>query len=530
MKILLTNPIKIIQGTPTSFGLIQPIHLMYLASYLERQGHIVKIFDTVVEKSVKKYIRTLNIFKPDVVGIGAVSNTIYSAWDTAELVKKHTNATVVMGGDHVSFLPGETFFCCPFVDYVVRGEGEITFADLLDYLQGKKELEKIRGISYRKEGKVFHNPNRPCIENLDELPRPAWHLVDMYKYVQMVGKSGLFVSSRGCSRGCSFCISCRKLGLNWRPRSAESVVEEMMLLAETYPNLDNLVAIDDNFMEEIERVEKICDLLIKNNFNKPWICQGRADTILEGGERLTRKMKKAGCLAIQIGIESPFKDRLKAVNKGINKNDALKAIKIVQSADIFVRGTFLFGFEYETKEKMWQTLKFAMGTGVETVQLAIITPFVGSPFFEKMKHKLNTHDWRRFTVAHQLINYENDLDAEKELNRIFLRFNLRPKFLKLARQLKVKQFWTIGTLFYAFVKSIIGNKNDYLIDSYWNKWMNISEVYWQNYILKNDLTFEKNWYFDEPKIECLEDMQYHKILEATKQNSYIENIPQLMNV
>ena len=305
MKILLMNPLKVMVPDPSLFGLIQPIHLMYVASYLEKEGHEVKIFDTVIEKSKRKFLRTLEIFNPDIVGIGCISPTIYSAWNTAEIIKKHSDAKVVLGGDHVTFLPGESFYCCPYVDYIVRGEGEITTADLVKHLEKNKKLSTVKGISYRKNNRIVHNPPRPWIKNLDKLPYPAWHLVDMYKYVQMVGKTGLFVSSRGCNRGCSFCISCRKLGLDWRGRSAKSVFNEMVELSSRYPRLDNLASIDDNFMWDIKRVEKICDMLIKNKFEMPWICQGRADTIVKGGRKLANKMAKAGCMAIQIGVESP---------------------------------------------------------------------------------------------------------------------------------------------------------------------------------------------------------------------------------
>lgn len=502
MKVLLTNPIKVMVADPALFGNIQPIQLMYVAAYLEKQGHEVKIFDTVIEKSVKKFIKILKKFNPDVVGIGAVSPTIYSAWDTAELVKKYSDAKVVMGGDHVTFLPGETLYCCPYVDYIVRGEGEYTTADLLRSIEGKKKIEKVKGVSYRKGNKIVHNPPRPWIKNLDKLPHPAWHLVDMYKYIQMVGRSGLFVSSRGCTQGCSFCVSSRKLGLKWRSRSAKSVANEMMELASKYPKLDNLVSIDDNFMMEMDRVEKICDILIKNKFSKPWICQGRADTIVEGRERLLNKMKKAGCFVIQIGVESPFKDRLKAISKGIVESQAIKAVKLARDAGLAVRATYLFGFEDETIEKMRSTFDFAKNVAKsEAVQFAILTAFPGTPYFEKVKHKLITHDWRYFTVSHQFLNY--DFDVEKELSRLYLKYHLRPSFLSKAKKMNINQFNSIMSFINPLIKSILGKKGNFLFDFGSNKWLEIDEIYWQEYILKKNLIFEETWEHTKPRIENL---------------------------
>lgn len=526
MKVLLTNPVKVMPADPALFGTIQPIHLMYVASSLEKAGHEVKIFDTVIEKSKRNFIRTLRKFKPDIVGIGAVSATIYSAWDTAELVKKHTDATVIMGGDHVTFLPGETLNCCQYVDYIVRGEGEITTVELLQHIEGNISVEGVKGVSYKENGKIVHNPPRPWIKNLDELPYPAWHLVDMYKYVQMVGRSGLFASSRGCNRGCSFCVSSRKLGLKWRARSAESVVGEMITLVTKYPKLDNLVSIDDNFMWDVERVEKICDLLIEKNFKMPWICQGRADTIVNGGKELTEKMKKAGCMAIQIGVESPDKKRLEAISKGINKSQALDAVRIVKSAGIAVRATFLFGFEDETKEKMRQTFDFAKNVvDAEAVQFTIMTPFPGAPYFEKIKHKINTHDWRKFTVSHQTLKY--DFDVEKEMSRLYLKYHIRPKFLKTARDMNINQFTTIMSLISPMVKSVLGTRGNYLYDFTDNKWVKKDQEYWEKHILKTDLTFERTWYHDEPRIEYLDDIQDQSI-DDSEQNLFTEKIPQTM--
>jgi radical SAM superfamily enzyme YgiQ (UPF0313 family) len=500
MKVLLANPINVMPPDPALFGLSQPIHLMYIASYLESKGHDVKIFDTVIDKSVKRFVDSIKKFNPDLVGIGAISPTIYSAWDTAELVKKHTDAKIVMGGDHVTFLPGETLQCCPYVDFVARGEGEITTVELLRYLNGKKKLKEIKGISYKNNNKIIHNPPRPWIKNLDELPYPAWHLVDMYKYIQIVGRAALLVSSRGCSRGCSFCISSRKLGLAWRSRSAESVVNEMIELAGRYPKLDTIVSIDDNFMWDTKRVQEICDLLIKKKFDMPWICQGRSDTIVEGGKNLVDKMAKAGCMAIQIGVESPFKDRLEAVNKGVEKNQSVQAVNLVKNAGIAVRATFLFGFEGETPQKMYQTYEFAKNViNSQAVQFTILTAFPGSPYFEEVKHKLITHDWRRFTVSHQFLNY--DFDVEKEMSKLYIKYHLRPRLLKEAREMNINQFTTMTSLITPMIKSILGIKGNYLYDFTPTKWLKPDEEYWQKYILKTNLIFEETWEHESPKIE-----------------------------
>lgn len=499
MKILLTNPVRVMKETPTLFGAFQPLGLMYIASCLEKEGHEVKIIDTVVDKSVKKWINILKNFDPDLVGIAGVVSTIYSAWDTAELVKKHSNAKVVMGGDHVTFLPGETLSCCPYVDYVIRGEGEITTVELTEHLAGKRKINAIKGLSYRKDDNIIHNPPRPWIKDLDKLPYPAWHLVDMYKYTSIIGYAATFISSRGCPQGCSFCSTSRKCGLLYRPRTAESVVKEMNELWTRYPKLDKIVSIDDNLMWNVKRVEEICDLLIKQGSDRQWICQGRADTVVRGGARLLDKMKKAGCFAIQIGVESPSENRLKAINKGITKNKSIEAVKLTEAAGIQVRATFVFGFPDETKEEIKKTIRFAKEIKASYAQFMILTACPGSPFFEETKHNLASHDWRRFTGQHYL--FEHSYDIEKELNKAYLKFNVTLDYLKLSREIKIKKRFMADMLFYPIVKAMIGSHGDPLYDFDSNKWLDIDEEYWQNFIIKHDLTFETTWYHDKPIIE-----------------------------
>jgi anaerobic magnesium-protoporphyrin IX monomethyl ester cyclase len=499
MKILLSNPINVMEETPTLFGKNQPAGLMYIASCLEKEGHEVEIIDTTVENSYKKYLKRLKKFNPDAVGISCITATIFSAWDTAELVKKNTNAKVFLGGDHVTFLPGESLYCCEYVDYVIRGEGEITTVELIKNLKDDKKIKEIKGLSYREGKRIIHNPPREWISNLDSIPYPAWHLVDMYKYTSIVGKSATVFSSRGCPRGCIFCISSRKCGLKWRSRTAQDVILEMREIMERYPKLDNIILLDDNFMWDLKRVKKFCDILIKNNDNIEWYCQGRADTIIKGGLKLLKMMKKAGCRGIQIGVETPNKNHLIEINKGIEETEGADAVKLVQKAGILVRATYIFGFENETREEIEETYNFMKELDTMFIQVGIITPFPGTPLFERWKSKIKTHDWRKFTITHQLMDSEFDL--EREISKVFLKYVLRPSYLLRTRKYKLNNSWTIKTIFYPLMKIITGNKYDYMYSFESNKWLKKSEQYWKNYILKKEITFESSWFYNRPKIE-----------------------------
>ena len=189
------------------------------------------------------------------------------------------------------------------------------------------------------------------------------------------------------------------------------------------------------------------------------------------------------------------------MNKNLKENDGEISAKITKESGIKVRATYLFGFEGESKDEMKETMKFAKKLDTSFIQLGIITPFPGTPYFEQIKNKLNTHDWRRFTVCHQFIDY--NFDIEKELSKLFLEFHLRPGYLWKSLKEDLNKSWTIKTLIYPILKLISGNKYDYLYPFKPNEWMKKSEDYWQKFILKNNITFEKNWYSNKPKVDVL---------------------------
>jgi len=490
MRVLLSMPVDVMKETPTLFGKNQPLGLMYIASYLEKFGHEVKIIDTVVDSSKKNYIKTLKRFNPEIVGISSVTPSIYSAWETAKLIKEILGVPIFLGGDHVTFLPEESLSCCDYIDFVVRGEGEVTTTELLDTLSNKKPLNKVAGLSYRNKYRIINNPSRAWITDLDSLPFPAWHLVKMYKYTSIVGKSATFISSRGCPTGCNFCVSSRKCGLFWRSRSPENIIKEMEELTNRYPKLDNLISIDDNLILDPNRVNKLCDILIQRKSNIKWYCQGRVDTIKQTGSKLLTKMRMAGCEGIQIGVETPHKKRLENMKKGITARDALDVAKLIEQNGIKARATFLFGFENQTKKELQETFDFAKKLNPTYVQFGIVTPFPGTPFFEDVKNKLKTHDWRKFTVAHELLDC--DFDLEKELAKGFLKFYLRPKFL--LKTIKLDKSWTLKTLLYPLAKILTGNKHDIFYDFKKNEWVEKSEAYWSKFISKKNFSFEKTNY------------------------------------
>jgi len=408
-----------------------PLGLAYLASVLEVEGQRVKIIDCpTLNYDMRSLEKEVKGFKPDVVGITSTTSTIYDAYKVAELIKEiNSKAKVVIGGPHVSFTAKETLKECPFIDIVVRGEGEITTKELMLHLEKGLSLEEVKGISFRKNGKIVETEDRPFIKNLDKLPFPAYHLLPMDKYKVGKHRFANTITSRGCPFSCIFCSSSELCGRVWRARSPENVVEELKVLKSEY-DVSEIEFLDDTFTLNSRRVEKICDLMIKENLNLSWSASSRVNTITQ---RLADIMKKAGCHTIYLGIESGSQKILDLIQKGISVIQAEKAVQIVKRADINALGSFIIGVPGETAKSIKKTIRFAKRLNLNFVQFSICTPYPGTRLYKIAKEKglILTQDWSKYTILDPVMKTPGILGKElkKWLMRAYLSFYLRPKFL-----------------------------------------------------------------------------------------------------
>ncbi len=408
-----------------------PLGLAYLASVLEVEGQRVKIIDCpTLNYDMRSLEKEVKGFKPDVVGITSTTSTIYDAYKVAELIKEiNSKAKVVIGGPHVSFTAKETLKECPFIDIVVRGEGEITTKELMLHLEKGFSLEEVKGISFRKNGKIVETEDRPFIKNLDKLPFPAYHLLPMDKYKVGKHRFANTITSRGCPFSCIFCSSSELCGRVWRARSPENVVEELKVLKSEY-DVSEIEFLDDTFTLNSRRVEKICDLMIKENLNLSWSASSRVNTITQ---RLADIMKKAGCHTIYLGIESGSQKILDLIQKGISVIQAEKAVQIVKRADINALGSFIIGVPGETAKSIKKTIRFAKRLNLNFVQFSICTPYPGTRLYKIAKEKglILTQDWSKYTILDPVMKTPGILGKElkKWLMRAYLSFYLRPKFL-----------------------------------------------------------------------------------------------------
>jgi len=382
-----------------------PLGIAYIGSYLIERGHDVVIYHgehcTKTEyTSIVKYSENFsryklaiesdnhpiweeigNIvtsFKPKVIGISALTPKVPSASKIAEICKKiDPNMIVVFGGQHPTINP-EEILANENVDFVVRGEGEETFFELIENLKNSSSnYQDISGLSFRSNGKTIHNINRGLIKNLDTIPLPARNKLfnlDTYSPVQL----SMVMTSRGCPYKCAFCATQNIWGDKVRFRSIENVLKEIKEIKNKY-GIKDVIFMDDSFTINKNRVKELCRILIEERLNITWSCLTRINMI---SDEIISLMKKAGCTKVDVGIESGNQRILNLINKDIDLKQIREAIKVLKRNKMYWSGFFMFGFPTETEDEVFDTLNFLKELKPNWANISIFTPYPGTKLFE----------------------------------------------------------------------------------------------------------------------------------------------------
>jgi magnesium-protoporphyrin IX monomethyl ester (oxidative) cyclase len=406
MKILLIKPSYNIKYK--TFPSL-PLGLCYIAAVLEKNNYDVEIIDCVIEdfkniehvdkgifrvglswNKLKKKIRKSN---PDVVGVSC-SFTIQSfdAFKVAEITKQvDSDIKVVMGGVHPSALPNEVLKD-KNVDYVIIGEGEYSFLELIQTLERGKSPSKIDGIGFKSGKHIKINPKTRFIKNIDELPFPARHLLPVKVYFKIGGrafhikskKSLSIITSRGCPFDCKFCSIHCLWGYNWRPHSPERVINEIKHLIDTY-GVEEIAFDDDNMILDRKRFIKICKGITP--FGIKWCTPNgiRADVL---DFELLKIMKRSGCYSLNLAIEhSDLYILNKVMNKRLDLKRVIKTVNFCKKLDIHTVGYFVIGMPGETRETINKTIEFAKNLPLDDIIVTIATPYPGSKLYEECLKK-----------------------------------------------------------------------------------------------------------------------------------------------
>ena len=416
-----------------------PLGYMYLASFLEAYGHNIAILDGEVERlDENQIVNKVLEFDPDFVGIGATTPEFAGGSIILRKIKELApHIITITGGPHPSALPKETLKENPHIDYVVINEGEQTLLKLLDILEDGGDINSIEGLTYRENGTIVHNKNHKPIPNLDELPFPARHLIDIKKYTHPVqGKKGraLFttmITSRGCPYRCIFCYRSKERSKT-RFRSPTNVADEIEEIVHRY-NIRFIIFNDDTMTLHNKRVHQLCDEIINRGLDIHWYCLARADTL---NRELLLKMKKAGMVNISMGIESGNQKILDSVKKEITLEQCRAACKLATSLGIETRGSFILGLPHETPETIRDTINFAKSLDLTKAFFNIATPYPGSVLYDMALQgdglHLLTRDWKDFKRWGNAVIELNEVSRQELIRwqrRAMIEFYLRPKIL-----------------------------------------------------------------------------------------------------
>lgn len=413
MNVVLIEPKS--PGFNVFSGILLPrLGLPILGSILKSLGHKVKIFSEEIKPLDWNEVR-----KADLVGVSTITSTAPRAYEIASKAKS-LGKTVVLGGPHVTFQFTEAL---DYGDFVVRGEGEETFPELIEVVEGKKAPEKVKGISYRLKGKVFSTPDRPLIHDLDQLPHPDLSLIEGGEKIRVAP----VLTSRGCPFNCSFCSVTRIFGHAYRVRSVESIIEELKKIRQKA-----VFFYDDNFTQNRKRLKELCQKIIESGLKIIWSAQTRID--IANDFSVLKLMKKSGCSLLHIGFESINVETLKLYRKKVNPFDYLKKIKTIRKAGIDIHGMFVLGSDADTLETVGKTVKFAKKSKLFSAQFLILTPLPGTPFFEQLKRegRIFTDSWEFYDGHHVVYQPAkmSVLELQRESVKAFLQFYSRVELLK----------------------------------------------------------------------------------------------------
>lgn len=319
---------------------------------------------------------------------------------------KSKGAKTIAFGTHVTPNTINTMTDFPALDFVLRGEPELTLRELIDALEGKSgqneemanlmqktdptwaplledkvaqgDLSSIKGLAWRSGGQLKLNPDRPFIPDLNDLPLPMHHLLplDTYRMPLIKGPYTFVVPSRGCPAGCKYCIKHVSYNYAVRIRSAEDIMAELWSLKKL--GINNIMFYADLFTVNREQVVSICKAMIEEKIDMKWICNSRVDYV---DEEMLSLMGQAGCHMISWGIESGSEEVLKRARKGANPAKAERALRWARNAGIKNFGYFIIGLPGETEDTIQQTIAFSKTLPLNVAIFHIAAPYPGTPFF-----------------------------------------------------------------------------------------------------------------------------------------------------
>ncbi len=414
MRIILINPEAPVNRKEFKGFLGEPLGLLYIASVLEQQGHEVKVLDMQMNPDLN-LIEEIGNYGPRIIGITSVTANFHKAQQIAKSIRHNFSLFIVLGGVHATFTYHELSQHPEFDAYII-GEGEYTMLELINAIENNIGLSNIKGLAYTIEGNIYYNKQRPLVDNLDTIPFPARHLINMDQYTSHKG-SALLISTRGCPYSCIFCSTSKLHGNRYRVRSVDNVIREIGLILEEYAP-KSLSFADDNFTFNRLRVKNLCDAILAHGYDTPWSCSARVDNV---DEELLNIMKNSGCDEIFFGIESGSQDILNTAKKGFQIKYAENALKLAKKFNIKTVASFILGLPTENNRTIRETIKFAKRIDADSYIFGFATPFPGTELQKNITelgcHVVNS-DLSKYTCHYPII--ESDILSSSDLQSAWI--------------------------------------------------------------------------------------------------------------
>ena len=409
-----------------------PIFLGYSAAQLKAAGHHVIYMDSVIQElDMAKTLAEVTRHAPDVIFMETTTPSILADYDCLTQLKAATGATIIVGGPHATYFHRTVLMECPAIDIVIRHEFDTKIAHVISNLSN---LKKVAGITYRDGEEIIDNGDGMVCSVLDEVPFPDrktvpwdWYLEAWYSKKPFMN----LMTSRGCPYRCAFCLWPQSMyGHKQRFRSLDNVFEEIDFLVRTY-GVKELNIDDGTFTTNKKRVMAFCKRLREKPYKIIWTCNGRVDNI---DDEMLSEMKKSGCKMIRLGVESGSQRVLDRIHKGLTLQQIEKGVRRVKKSGIQALGGFMFGFPYDTRKTVEETIRFAQQLSPDQVQFSINMSYPGTSLYEYAieKNILLAKSFNEFDMTYgpvvKTLGMERD-ELKDVLARAYRAFYFRPAFV-----------------------------------------------------------------------------------------------------
>ncbi len=448
MNVLLINPPRHNELIGKNPGIVEkhrgfnpPLGVLSLAGYLQsHSAHHVEVFDAqpggldypALEGLLKKRETV-----PDVIGITAMTFTLIDVVQMIRCAKRvYSNAIVVLGGPHTHIFPEETI-AREGVDFLVLGEGEIVFKDLLNHLGSRELLKSIKGLVFEDKGKIINTGIAESTPNLDELGIPARHLVNVKDYSSLLGRNNVVTTmftSRGCPYRCTFCDRPFSPVISgFRYRSAKHVADEMEQCIEL--GIDEAFIYDDTFTVRKDRVFELCEEIHSRKLKFRWDVRAHVNTVTR---EMLKAMRGAGCDRIHYGVESGNDRMLKVIKKNATIERIKNAVQWTKEENIEVLTYFIIGQQTETISDIGDTIALAKSLNPNYAHFTVFCPYPATEIYAQgLEREIIKEDvWKQFALnpipGFELPVWEENFsraELKKLLVRCYKEFYLRPGYI-----------------------------------------------------------------------------------------------------